>query len=152
MKLNERFVNSESNVVKGKGDGFSSWSWLGDLSLSGDSFTILLGLVLESIIFLNSFDESLSAVGDDNMLSSDVNSLFDVSTVDLLEESDTDSSWVDVEDLSGSSVVEMVRHTLVDSGIGHNSDEVTNLDMGQVGGHVDSSVASERSLELLSSL
>ncbi len=61
------------------------------------------------------------------MLDSDVDSLLDDSVSDSLVHLNTDSSFGHVENASGSSVVELVGHTLVDGSIGGNIDIVTNL-------------------------
>ena len=81
MKFNEWLVDSEYDVIKSKRDTFSGWSWLGDLSLGGDSLSLNLGLVLEFIILLDSVYESSSAVGYYDVFSEDVNSLLNESTV-----------------------------------------------------------------------
>ena len=115
MQLNEWLVDSEDNGVWIDVNKLSGWSWLSDLSLGGDSLSILLSLVLQSIVLLNSLDESSFAVRDDYVFSSNVDSLLDESTVDRLEDLNTDGSWVDVENLTSSSVIEVMWQTLLDS-------------------------------------
>jgi hypothetical protein len=48
------------------------------------------------------------------MLDSDVESLGNDSVSDLLVDDDSESSWVDVEDSTGSTVIVFVWHGLVD--------------------------------------
>lgn len=151
MQLNEWLVDSEDDSVWINVNKLSGWSWLSDLSLGRDFLSSLVSLVLEFIVLLNSLDEGRFAVRDDYVLSSNVNSLLDESSVDGLVDLDTDGSWVHVEDLTGSSVVEVVWETLLDGRVGHDSHVVTDLQVSQVSADVDRPVGSERSLEFLSS-
>ena len=85
------------------------------------------------------------------MFHSDVQSLRDNSVSDLLVNDHAQSSWVDVEDCSGSAVVVLVGHGLVDGSIDDDIDDITDLVGGEVLGHADSAVASESFLEFVSS-
>lgn len=86
-----------------------SWHSLGD-----ELDTSLLGLLLQDIVALNSLDERFVASALSNVLNSDVDSLAELlSTVDL-GDLNTDGRLGDVEHNTGSSVVELIRHTLVD--------------------------------------
>lgn len=74
------------------------------------------------------------------MLDSDMNALLDDTAVDLLVDTDTDGGLGNVEDDSGTSMVSLVGHTLVDGRIGKDIDVVTNLDVHQVLAEVDGSM------------
>ena len=74
------------------------------------------------------------------MLDTDVNSLFNDSSIDKLVDTDTNGCLGDVKDNSGTSMVELVWHTPVDGGVGKDIYVVAHLDAHQVLGHVDGSM------------
>jgi hypothetical protein len=87
--------------------------------LSGDSLgehllTLLLGLSLLGVILLDSSLEGLTALGSTHVLDSDVDSLGDDSSSVLLVDNDSDGVLSDIPDATGLTVVELVRHALVD--------------------------------------
>ena len=61
------------------------------------------------------------------MLDSDVDSLWDDSSVDVLVHDNTDCVGCDVENLTGLSMVEFMGHALVDGTVGDDIDVVTDL-------------------------
>ncbi len=77
------------------------------------------------------------------MFWSDVESLFDLSLFDDLVDDDSDRSWIDVEDLSSSSVIDLIGHSLVDCSIGFNIYKVSLLESGEVVAHSDCSMTTE---------
>jgi len=81
---------------------------------------------------------------------SDVESLWDDSVSDLLVDNNAERSWVDVEDCSGSAVIELVWHALVDGTVDDDINNITDLVGGEVLGHSNGSVASESLLEFVS--
>lgn len=100
----------------------SGLSWLSRLSLQVDVFTLCFCLLLKSSVGLDSVKELFSALGVSDVLDSDVDSLLHVSAVDDLVDDDSDTSWRDVVDDTGLSVVDwgqfgggwlMVLHTFV---------------------------------------
>ena len=80
-------------------------SWQDWESLGRDLRSGLFGFLLFLIVFSNSGFEGFSAVGELDVFGSHVNSLSDDSVSNSLGDDDTDGSWVNVEDLSGLSVV-----------------------------------------------
>jgi len=98
--LHFRFLNGETV------EGFSG------LSLGGHGFSSLVAGGLNSVIFLNSADESSSALTGADVLNSDMNFLMDNSVAYLFVHNDTHGARVHVEDSSSLSVIEFVRHTL----------------------------------------
>ncbi len=86
-------------------------SWL---SLGDKLDTLLLGLLLGSIVGLNSLDESLVASTLANVLNSNVDSLAELLTTKYLGDLNTDSGLGDVENNTSSAMIELIRHTLVD--------------------------------------
>ena len=77
------------------------------------------------------------------MFYSDVESLGDDSVSDLLVDDDTQSSGVDVEDSSCSSVIVFVGHALVDGTIDYDIDNISNFVGGECLGNMDGSVVFE---------
>ena len=118
-------------------------SWQDWESLGRDFLSGLLGFLLFLIVFSNSGFESFSAVGELHVFSSHVNSLSDDSVSNSLGDNDTDSSRVDVENLSGLSVVRIVWHALVNGGIDDNINVISDSEGGQGLGDVDGSSLSE---------
>ena len=84
------------------------------------------------------------------MFDSDVQSLRDDSVSDLFVDDDSQSSGVDVEDGTSSTVVILVWHALVDSTIANDIDDITDLVSGKIFSHTNGTVASESFLEFVS--
>lgn len=83
------------------------------------------------------------------MLDSDMNLFFKFSLLDLFLNDNTNGSWVNIEDLSSSTVIEFVRHAFVDGSINNNVNIVSLLVFFEIVAHSDSSVSSESLLELM---
>jgi len=109
-------------------------------SLGVDLHAIPLGLSLLGVILANSSLEGLTALRSADMLNSDVNSLGDDSASVLLVDDDTDGVLGHIENATSLTMVELVRHALVDGTIGDHIDEVvlpvSLHDLGQVDGTV----------------
>lgn len=109
-------------------------------SLGEDLHTLQLGLSLLGVVLADSSLEGLAALRSADMLNSDVNSLGDDSASVLLVDDDTDGVLGHIENLTGLTVVELVRHALVNGTVSDNVDEVTLLvslhDLGKVHGAV----------------
>jgi hypothetical protein len=84
------------------------------------------------------------------VLDSDVKSFGDDSVSDLFVNNNADGSGIHVEDGSGSSVIVLVWHALVDGTIDNDIDNISDLEGGQILGDVDGSVTSESFLEFVS--
>ena len=87
--------------------------------LSGDSLgedLLALGLCLSllGVIFAHSSLYGLTALGSTHVLDSNVDSLRDDSSSVLLVDNDSDGMLSDIPDATGLTVVELVRHALVD--------------------------------------
>ena len=83
------------------------------------------------------------------MLDSDVELLGNLSLFDLLLDDNADRSWVDIEDFSGSSVVEVVGHALMDGSVNDDVDVVSESVLLEVVADSDRSVSSEALGELM---
>lgn len=118
-------------------------------SLGDELDTTLLGLLLQDIVALNSLDESLVASALSNVLNSNVNSLAELLTTVDLGNFNTDSRLGDVEHNTGSAVVELIRHTLVNRRISNNINVVSLLEHRQISGHVWHTLSSEGLGELV---
>lgn len=73
------------------------------------------------------------------MLDSHVNSLGDDPLSNLLVDNDSNGAGVDVEDSTGSAVIELIRHALMDGTINNDVDDVTDFEGGEGFADVDSS-------------
>ena len=83
-------------------------------SLGEDLDTLGLCLSLLGVILAHSSLEGLTALTSANMLDSDVNSLGDDSTSVLLVDDNSDGVLGHIKNAAGLTVVELVRHALVD--------------------------------------
>jgi len=93
-------------------------------SLGVDLHALLLGLSLLGVILAHSPLEGLTALRSADMLNSDVNSLGDDSASVLLVDDDTDGVLGHIENATSLTMVELVRHALVDGTVGDHIDEV----------------------------
>lgn len=73
--------------------------------------TVGLGLFLQLGVLLDSADELLSGAGEGNVLNSEVDTLLDVSVLDLLVDDDSNGALGNVVDDTSLSVVNLVGHT-----------------------------------------
>ena len=103
----------------------------------------LRGFGLGSLILLLSLQDFLLALGLPHVLDTNMNTLFNNSSIDYLVDTHTHSRLGDVENDSSSSVVSLVGHALVDRGIGKDVHIVANLDIHQVLRKVNRSLVSE---------
>jgi hypothetical protein len=126
----------------------SLWSlWL---SFGGDDFSSLFSLALLKIVLSNSLEESKSGVRVSDVLDSNVDLLSDLSLLDLFFDNDSDRSWVDIEDLSSSTMVKVVGHTFMNGTVNNDVDIVSESVLFEVVAHSDSSVSSESFGKLMS--
>jgi len=77
-----------------------------------DVGAILLRLLLQLGVLLDSANELLSRTGQRNVLDSQVDSLLDVPVLDLLVDDDTNGTLCNVVDDTSLSVVNLVWHTV----------------------------------------
>jgi hypothetical protein len=110
------------------------WKLRGALKIDLDSS--LGGFGLGNLIVLDALQNFLLALGFSYMLDTDMNTLFDNSSIDQLVHTNTDGSLGNVKDNSSSAVVSLVGHTPVDGRVGKDINVVTNLDVHQVLGKV----------------
>ncbi len=91
-----------------------SLSGLSGDSLGEDLDTLGLGLALLGVVLTDSALEGLAALASADVLNSDVDSLGDDSASVLLVDDDSDGVLGHIENAAGLTVVELVRHALVD--------------------------------------
>ena len=122
--------------------------------LSGDSLesNLLISVfTLDSVVSLNTLEELSSALGRNDMINLDVNSLLNNAVSDLLVDFNTDSSLGDVEDNTSAAMETLEGHTLVDGTVGLNIDVVTILVTTQVSRERNDTMFTEVSLEHVTS-
>jgi hypothetical protein len=109
-------------------------------ALQIDLDSCLACLILGSLVRLLACQDFLLALGFSDMLDSDMNTLLDDTSIDKLVHTDSNSRLGDVKDDSGTSVVSLVGHTLVNGRIGKDVHIVANLDVHEVLRKVDRSM------------
>ena len=122
--------------------------------LSGDSLQAHLLralLALDSVVLLHTVQVLESALGGEDVVHLDVDSLLDDAVSDLLVHLHTHSSLGHIEHHTSASMVTLEGHTLVDGTIGDDIDVVTILVASHVGGERNHSVLAEISLEHVTS-
>jgi len=83
------------------------------VSLGGDLLSSNVSLMFSFIVSLISLGKSDLDVGRSHVLNLDVESFFNISTVNESVYDNTNRSRVNVEDLASSAVIELVWHTLM---------------------------------------
>jgi len=101
-------------------------SWHQWLSLQVNVGAIRLRLLLQLSILLDSADKLLSRSGQGDVFDTEVDSLLDVSVLDLLVDDDTDCALCDVVNDSGLAMINLVRHTLLNSTVCLDINDVSN--------------------------
>ncbi len=104
-----------------------SLSGLSGDSLGEDLDTLGLGLALLGVVLTDSALEGLAALASADVLNSDVDSLGDDSASVLLVDDDSDGVLGHIENAAGLTVVELVRHALVDATVSNNVNKVALL-------------------------
>ncbi len=84
------------------------------------------------------------------MLDSNVDLFGDLSLLDLLFDNDSDRPWVDVEDLSSSSVVKVVGHAFMDGSVDYDVNVIAESVLFEIVAHSDGAVSSEALGEFMS--
>lgn len=122
--------------------------------LSGDSLQAHLLralLALDGVVLLHTVQMLESALGGEDVVHLDVDSLLDDAVSDLLVHLHTHSSLGHIEHHTRASMVTLEGHTLVDGTVGDDIDVVTILVASHVGGERNHSVLAEVSLEHVTS-
>lgn len=128
-----------------------SFSWLGWLSLELNVLTLGLGLTLQSSVLLDSVQEFLTALRVLDVLNTEVDTLLEVSVTNNLVDDDTNRGLGNVIDDTSSTLVPLVWHTLLDSTVTLDIDNVADLIGLHVGGQWNDTILSEVPLEHVTS-
>lgn len=124
-----------------------------DRNTLGDELDpLLLSLLLGGVVLLNSLDESLVTARLSDVLNANVDALAKLLAANDLGDLNTDSGLSHVEHDTGSAVVELVWHTLVDRGISDDVNIIALLEDSQISREIGHPLSSEGLRELISSL
>ena len=148
--LGKNFVRQDVDSLDGLGgdNGMSSTRLSGN-SLKNDLFISVF--TLDSIVLLDTFEEFSSALGRNDVVDLDVNSLLDDAVSDLLVDFDTDSSLGDIENNTSAAMETLEGHTLVDSTVGLDINVVTILIATHISGERNDTMFTEVSLKHVTS-
>ena len=108
-----------------------------------DSLSGSLGSFSLLVVLLDAFQEIRTRAGGLDVFDTDVDSLGKDLSPDTLVNNDSDGALSYVEDTSSLSVVNLVRHTLLEGSIRDNIDDVSTLVDLIVGRQMLNSVVSE---------
>lgn len=120
-----------------------SFLWKDGGTLEVDLDSSLGGFSLGLFVLDLALQDFLLALTGSDVLNADMDTLFDNSSIDQLVHTNTNGTLGNIENNSGSAVVSLVGHTLVDGRIGKDVHIVTNLHFSQVLRKVDRSVTTE---------
>ena len=109
---------------------------LDGVTLQVNLLSTLTGSLLGGFVGLNTGDDLLLALGRADVLDTDMDTLLEDASIDVLVHTNTNSGLGNVENDTGTSVVVLVGHTLVDGRVGKDIDVVTNLHGHEVLGEV----------------
>ena len=109
---------------------------LDGVTLQVNLLSTLTGSLLGGFVGLNTGDDLLLALGRADVLDTDMDTLLEDASIDVLVHTNTNSGLGNVENDTGTSVVVLVGHTLVDGRVGKDIDVVTNLHGEEVLGEV----------------
>ena len=102
-----------------------------------------LGVGQGNSVVLDALQQVLTALAGNNMLDADVHALLNEAGANLLVDDDAQGALGDVEDDAGLSVVELVRHALLDGTVGLDVHIVADLVDVHVGAGTDHTVLAE---------
>ena len=148
--LGQNLVRQHVHGLHGLGGG----NEVSGTGLSGDSLQAHLLrtlLALDGVVLLHTVQMLQSALGGEDVVHLDVDSLLDDAVSDLLVHLHTHSSLGHIEHHTSASMVTLEGHTLVDGTVGDDIDVVTILVASHVGGERNHSVLAEVSLEHVTS-
>jgi hypothetical protein len=153
ISLDEGFIRNRSNSLRNivLGGDMASITRLSRKSLEVESDTSSLGFLLLLSVGLDTVQEFLTALGVSDVFNTDINTLFNVAVTNDLVNNNTDRGLGNVVDDTSTTVVELVRHTLLDSSISLDVNNVTDLVSLQVGGERDDTMFSEVTREHVTS-
>lgn len=134
-----KWLDGGDNSISSGGEVISLLWKLGctlQINLNTSLTCLLFGSLVGNLPGQNFF----LALGSPDVLNTDMDTLFQDTSIDKFVDTDSDSGFCNVEDNSSTSVVELVWHTLVDGWVGEDVDVVTNLYGHEVLGEVDGSM------------
>jgi len=111
------------------------------------SLLVSLGLLLDLLVTLHTVQKLLSAFGVLDVLNADMQSLLNNTGVHALVHQDTDGTGGNVPDDTGLAVVVLVRHTLVNTTIAGNVDDLSDVVVLEVGLRGEGAMLAELLLE-----
>ena len=107
------------------------------MTLEVNLLTSLTSSLLGSFVGLDTGDDLLLALGGADVLNTNMDTLLEDTSVHVLVHTNTDGRLGHVENDTGTSVVVLVGHTLVDGRVGEDINVVTDLNgehvLGKVG-------------------
>lgn len=107
------------------------------LSLQLDERTGSLGFSSLLAVILDTGQEIETALGGTDVFNADTDALLHVTITDGLVNNDTKGTLSDVEDDTSLTMVELVRHTLLDGTISLNVHKIADLIGLHIGGKLD---------------
>jgi len=143
--LDNEFVWDWSNsfwLFSEEFDGMS-FTWLLIDSLDIDVGASGLGVLDGSVVSNNTVEETLTRFGVLDVFNADIDTFWDDTSTNLLVDDDTDGSLGNVENTSSGTVVDLVWHTLLESTITLDIDDISLSVTGEVSLQTNCSLLTE---------
>lgn len=121
-----KWVESERLVLLGHSDEMSL-TRLGRLSLEIDDDTLLLGVLLQLVVFLQTIQKVLATGRVLDVLNADVDLLGDHAGAHTFVDDDADGMFGDIVHPTSLTVVKLEGHTFVESTISLDVDDIATL-------------------------
>ena len=131
----KRLDGGNSSISSRSGKEVSLLRLVG-VTLEVDLFSTLTSGLLGSLVGLDTGDDLLLALGRTDVLNTNMDTLLKDASVNVLVHTNTDGGLGDVENDTGTSVVVLVWHTLVNGRVGKDVNVVTDLNRKHVLGKV----------------
>ena len=120
-------LDGGNSSISSRSDKEVSFLGLDGVTLQVNLLATLTSSLLGSLVGFDTGDDLLLALGLADVLDTNMDTLLKDASVDILVHTNTDGRLGNIEDDTGTSVVVLVGHTLMDTGVGENINVIADL-------------------------